>query len=171
MVSLLGCLNELLSILGPGKDAGWIPAPGAAVRLRFCRFLVDKIRESRSFARGVSPLEARPWNYLPGTKGFRQTVIAKRLFLIATAGLLWCTVSVAEPAGSFARPPTLEPDILFWTRVYTEVDTRGGLIHDSRSLGVVYEVLRFPESAGSRTQRRLVKAAKNRYKNILLALA
>ena len=171
MVSLLRCLNELLSFLGPGKDSCRIPAPGAAVRLGFCRFLVDKIRESRSFTRGVPPLEARPWKYLPGTKGFVQTVTSKRLFLLAIAGLLWCTVSVAEPAGSFARPPTLEPDILFWTRVYTEVDTRGGLIHDSSSLGVVYEVLRFPKGAGPRTQRRLVKAAKKRYKNILLALA
>ena len=100
-----------------------------------------------------------------------QTVTTKGLFLLAIAGLLWCTVGAAEPAGSFARPPALEPDILFWTRVYTEVDTRGGMIHDNSSLGVVYEVLRFPKGAGPRTQRRLVKAAKKRYKNILLALA
>jgi membrane-bound lytic murein transglycosylase D len=100
-----------------------------------------------------------------------QTVTSKRLFLFVIAGLLWCTASAAEPAGNFARPPALEPDILFWTRVYTEVDTRGGMIHDSSSLGVVYEVLRFPKGAGPRTQRRLVKAAKTRYKNILLALA
>ncbi len=95
----------------------------------------------------------------------------KRFFLLAIAGLLWCTATLAEPTGSFARPPALEPDILFWTRVYTEVDTRGGLIHDSSRLGVVYEVLRFPKGAGPRTQRRLVKSAKKRYKNILLALA
>ena len=100
-----------------------------------------------------------------------QTVTSKRLFLFVIAGLLWCTASAAEPAGNFARPPALEPDILFWTRVYTEVDTRGGMIHDSSHLGVVYEVLRFPKGAGPRTQRRLVKAAKKRYKNILLALA
>jgi membrane-bound lytic murein transglycosylase D len=100
-----------------------------------------------------------------------QTITTKRLFLIAIAGLLWCTVGAAEPAGSFARPPALEPDILFWTKVYTEVDTRGGMIHDSSHLGVVYEVVRFPKGAGPRTQRRLVKSAKKRYKNILLALA
>jgi len=73
--------------------------------------------------------------------------------------------------GQLPPAPELEPDILFWTKVYTEVDTRGGLIHDSSRLGVVYEVLRFPESAGRRTQRRLVKAAKQRYKKILLELA
>lgn len=123
------------------------------------------------FVGGEPPLDARPWKHLPGTKGFVQTVTTKRLFLIAIAGLLWCTAGAAEPAGSFARPPALEPDILFWTRVYTEVDTRGGLIHDSSHLGVVYEVLRFPKGAGPRTQRRLVKSAKKRYKNILLVLA
>jgi len=98
-------------------------------------------------------------------------VTSKRVFLTAVAGLLWCTAAVAQPSGSFPRPPGLEPDILFWTKVYTEVDTRGGLIHDSSRLGVVYEVLRFPEDAGRRTQRRLVKAAKQRYKNILRQLA
>jgi membrane-bound lytic murein transglycosylase D len=89
---------------------------------------------------------------------------------LLVGALLWCTAAAAA-AGNFQRPPELEPDILFWTRVYTEVDTRGGLIHDSSYLGIVYEVLRFPESAGPRTQRRLVKAAKQRYKTILNALA
>jgi membrane-bound lytic murein transglycosylase D len=98
-------------------------------------------------------------------------VTTKRAFAFAIAGLAWCAAAVAEPAGTFPRPPELEPDILFWTRVYTEVDTRGGLIHDSSRLGVVYEVLRFPAGAGPRTQRRLVKAAKQRYKKILSTLA
>ena len=96
----------------------------------------------------------------------------KRAIFLALAGLVWCTaVAGAQASGGFARPPALEPDILFWTRVYTEVDTRGGLIHDSSYLGVVYEVLRFPEGVGPRTQRRLVKTAKQRYKTILSALA
>jgi len=98
-------------------------------------------------------------------------VTIKRVFLIAMASLVWCSAAVAEPAGNFPRPAELEPDILFWTRVYTEVDTRGGFIHDSSHLGVVYEVLRFPEGAGRRTQRRMVKAAKQRTKSILLRLA
>ena len=95
----------------------------------------------------------------------------KRVFFIAIAGLLWCSAAVAEPTAGLARPAELEPDILFWTRVYTEVDTRGGLIHDNKYLGVVYEVLRFPAGAGRRTQSRLVKSAKQRFKNILLGLA
>ncbi len=108
---------------------------------------------------------------MTGTKGFEATVTGMRAFLLGISAILWCTVAAAEPAGTFPRPAALEPAILFWTKVYTEVDTRGGLIHDSRHLGVVYEVLRFPEGAGRRTQRRMVKAAKQRYKKILTALA
>jgi len=98
-------------------------------------------------------------------------VIAKRAILLVGAACLWCAAVAAAPAGNLPRPPELEPDIQFWTRVYTEVDTRGGLIHDSSHLGVVYEVLRFPEGAGPRTQRRLVKETKRRYKKILSLLA
>jgi membrane-bound lytic murein transglycosylase D len=98
-------------------------------------------------------------------------VTIKRALFFALAGLLWCAAAAAEPAGTFPRPPELEPDILFWTKIYTEVDTHGGLIHDSSHLGVVYEVLRFPDGASRRTQRRMVKAAKLRTKKILQRLA
>ncbi|MDH3317805.1 MAG: lytic transglycosylase, partial [Gammaproteobacteria bacterium] len=94
-----------------------------------------------------------------------------RRTVAAIVMLLFSALAGAEPAGSVPRPPALEPDIQFWIRVYTEVDTRGGFIHDSRDLGVVYEALRFPSDAGPRTQRRLVKAAKRRYKAILDTLA
>lgn len=94
-----------------------------------------------------------------------------RVFLFAMVSLMWCVAAVAEPAGNFPRPPELEPDILFWTKVYTEVDTHAGLIHDSSHLGVVYEVLKFPEGAERRTQLRMVTVAKQRNKNILLRLA
>ena len=73
----------------------------------------------------------------------------RRQILSILAGLLVCVGASAEPAGHFPRPPELELDILFWTKIYTEVDTRGGLIHDARHLGVIYEVVRFPKGAGT----------------------
>lgn len=76
-----------------------------------------------------------------------------------------------EPAAELPRPAELEPDIRFWTRVYTEVDTGGGFIHDDAHLDIVYEVLRFPENVSDRTRRKLVKQAKYRYRNILRELA
>ncbi|MGH0038098.1 MAG: LysM peptidoglycan-binding domain-containing protein [Myxococcota bacterium] len=76
-------------------------------------------------------------------------------------------------AGSehFPRPAALEPDIEFWTRVYTEVSTDAGFIHDSRDLGVVYEVVHLPKGASSRTRSRITDRAKKRIKGALLSLA
>jgi membrane-bound lytic murein transglycosylase D len=94
-----------------------------------------------------------------------------RIGLLALIASLWLATALAEPAGSFPRPPGLEPDIQFWIRTYTEVGTNGGFIHDDRHLDVIYESVRFPEGSSSRTQRRQVKEAKKRYKKILLTLA
>lgn len=38
----------------------------------------------------------------------------------------------------FPRPAALEPAIKFWTRVYTEVDTDSGFLHDAENLSVIY---------------------------------
>lgn len=46
--------------------------------------------------------------------------------------------AAAQDPADFPRPPELEPAIKFWTRVYTEVDTRSGFLHDARHLNVVY---------------------------------
>jgi len=43
----------------------------------------------------------------------------------------------------FAKPAALEPAVTFWKRVYTEVGTNGGFIHDDTRLDVVYSVLEF----------------------------
>lgn len=129
------------------------------------------IKGSHKSARNGPPVGAGPRKELPGIKRIGPAVSIQRAFLFVIASLLWCAAVSAEPAGDFPRPAALEQDVLFWTRIYTEVDTRGGLIHDSSHLGVVYEVLHFPEGAGRRTQRRMVKAAKQRTKNILLRLA
>jgi len=91
--------------------------------------------------------------------------------LLAVAALL-LTVPLASAAEELLpRPAGLEPAVRFWTRVYTEVDGRGGLIHDSVHLDVVYEVLRFPEGLSDRSRERRVEKAKRRYRTILEQLA
>ena len=37
----------------------------------------------------------------------------------------------------FPRPAELAPATLFWTRVYTNLDSASGIIHDSHKLDVV----------------------------------
>ena len=71
----------------------------------------------------------------------------------------------------FAQPPELDRDVRFWIRVYTEVTTEQGLLHDDWNLGIVYEVLRFDAGASPRERERVVTAAKARYASLLRRFA
>ena len=88
------------------------------------------------------------------------------------AGLLVLLPLLADARDTlFPRPAGLEADVGFWVRVYSEVDTRGGLLHDHRHLDVVYEVLQFPEDATAAGERALVREARQRYEALLRGLA
>ncbi len=79
--------------------------------------------------------------------------------------------TAAARSGDFPRPAGIEPQIRFWTRIYSEVDRAGGLIHDSTHMDVVYEVIRLPEGLSRRSRERHVERAKKHYETILRALA
>ena len=84
-------------------------------------------------------------------------------------------VLIAPPALSapsdFPRPAELEKDVTFWKRIYSEVGTDAGLIHDSRDLGIVYETVNIPSGLSRRARERHTDARKKHYKQILLTLA
>jgi len=84
--------------------------------------------------------------------------------------LLLGPLSAAADA-TFPRPAGLEPDIRFWTRIYSEVDTDGGLIHDSRDLRVVYEQIDFPPDLRQRTRERRIEKRKKEITAALRKLA
>ena len=86
------------------------------------------------------------------------------------APFIWTPVR-AETADAFAYPPELEPDVRFWIRVYTEVTTDQGLLHDDWYLGLVYEVLRFDPSDSPRQREHIVEQAKARYSALLRRFA
>jgi membrane-bound lytic murein transglycosylase D len=77
----------------------------------------------------------------------------------------------ATPEELFPRPPGIQPRIKLWTRVYAEVDTNGGLIHDSEQLDVVYEVIRWPKTISNAEEERRIARAKKRYADMLERLA
>jgi membrane-bound lytic murein transglycosylase D len=77
----------------------------------------------------------------------------------------------ADTSGAFAYPTELEPDVRFWIRVYTEVTTDQGLLHDDWYLGLVYEVLRFDPSDSPRQREHIVEQAKARYAALLRRFA
>jgi membrane-bound lytic murein transglycosylase D len=105
-----------------------------------------------------------------------KTLYRRSLLLLASLALLTiAAVAPAHASGSqsehFVRPAELEPDIAFWRRVYTEVTTEGGLLHDPEELSVVYEVLKFPSDIAPKSRSKRIDDAKKKYARILDRLA
>jgi len=86
------------------------------------------------------------------------------LFVLLVPAVVW-----ADEA--FVRPPSLEPDISFWRRIFAEVNSNQALLHDSRYLSVVYEVVEIPENASPTRRRRIADLSRERYRKILNKLA
>jgi len=95
---------------------------------------------------------------------------------VMTACLLLVAFSAShanpgDAADPFVHPPELERDVRFWIRVYTEVTTDGGLLHDDWNLGLVYEVLRFDPGSSPKQRERRVTEAKAHYAALLRKFA
>ncbi len=83
--------------------------------------------------------------------------------------LVLITSSALSYAENFPKPVELERDVNFWVRVYTEINTRGGFIHDSRNLSVVYSTVNL--KGGPRSNKKHIKKIKAKYASILKVLA
>jgi membrane-bound lytic murein transglycosylase D len=60
-------------------------------------------------------------------------------------------------------PPQLQRDVDFWVRVYTQVDTDSGYLHDQYDLAVVYDTLHFAPNSSPRARERVVEQARDHY--------
>ncbi|HEY5810918.1 MAG TPA: LysM peptidoglycan-binding domain-containing protein [Povalibacter sp.] len=90
------------------------------------------------------------------------------------AFLLFFGLALTGPvlaSDAFPRPAELEPDIAFWRRIYTEVGTDGGVIHDPARLEVVYEVMKFPDDISGKERSKRIEDTKKKYSRILDRLA
>ena len=90
--------------------------------------------------------------------------------LILIAAVAGAAVEDAQTSTHFPAPPGLEPEIQFWTRIYTEVDGRQGLLHDTRDLGIVYEQIELPRGASQKSRERVIERHKEKYRGILRKL-
>lgn len=80
--------------------------------------------------------------------------------------------AAAQAAGDLLpRPAALERDVQFWIRVYSEISTNEGFLHDDRNLGVVYRKLTFEPGVTARARRDAVDRERNRIKAMLRRLA
>lgn len=93
------------------------------------------------------------------------------LLALSFAALVPPSTARADVDTEFVRPEELEPDIAFWRRVYTEVTTQGGFIHDASRLDVVYEVIELDPRLAPRERSKRIDEAKKKYVRILERLA
>ena len=77
----------------------------------------------------------------------------------------WASGLAPRPqrAESIPRPEGIQPDVNFWIRVYTEVTTNEGFLHDERNLAVVYDTLKFGAGTSSRDRQRMVDERRERH--------
>jgi membrane-bound lytic murein transglycosylase D len=93
----------------------------------------------------------------------------RTVYLLTFCSFLAGTAGAQSP--EFPRPASLEPAVAFWTRVYTEVHTRSGFLHDPVNLSVVYETVEFRGNPSPAQRRRELDGETARYRRILEKLA
>src|SRR6185369_8307224 len=60
------------------------------------------------------------------------------------------------------RPDGIQTDVNFWVRVYSEVTTNEGFLHDERNLAVIYETVKFSAGSSPRDRQRYVDDRRDR---------
>jgi membrane-bound lytic murein transglycosylase D len=85
--------------------------------------------------------------------------------------LCLAALPAAADVSDFPRPAELEPDIDFWVKVFTDYRSDQGLLHDNRTLAVVYESMNMPADVSRRERNRRTDARRKHYKAILATLA
>jgi len=88
-------------------------------------------------------------------------------------GMLILGMPSRAPAAAqdMPRPPQLERDVQFWIRVYSQIDTNAGFLHDQYNLGVIYETLHFDPGLAPAERQRLVEQQRTRYAEALRRIA
>jgi membrane-bound lytic murein transglycosylase D len=89
----------------------------------------------------------------------------KRLLPLLALLFLSSTAMAAEDL--LPHPAELEPDVQFWIRVYTQISTNDGFIHDQHKLSVVYETMHFEADTPTHERARRVDAQRERIEGIL----
>src|SRR6201997_4636637 len=88
---------------------------------------------------------------------------------------LWLCALGAPPLlaseSAMPRPAALEADVQFWIRVYTQIDTNAGFLHDQYNLGTVYETLHFAPDASQSAREHEVDEHRERIAAALRRIA
>jgi membrane-bound lytic murein transglycosylase D len=96
-------------------------------------------------------------------------ILSRFLCLFLASCLLAAPTRAAEVR--LPRPPELEKDVQFWIRVYSEIPTSEGFLHDEHDLGVVYRKLKFRPDVSPTERREAVDAERRNIQAMLEHLA
>jgi membrane-bound lytic murein transglycosylase D len=91
-----------------------------------------------------------------------------RLALLGMVGLVAAPGLLAE---ELPRPAELQPAVDFWKRVYTDIDSDEGVIHDRYALERVYTTVSMPRDLLASEERHRIDEARERLETALFALA
>src|SRR5436853_2079077 len=104
-----------------------------------------------------------------GSHGLIRWPLTRRWVFAALSGLALAPALAQD--NPMPRPPLLERDVQFWIRVYTQIDTNSGLLHDQYSLSVVYGALHFATNTTPAERERQVDQAREHYGGALRRIA
>ena len=93
-----------------------------------------------------------------------------RSLLVSMFALAFARAGFAAPE-DFPKPASIEQRVEFWKRVYSEVGTDSGFLHDPDNLHLVYEKVSLPNGRWDRTGERHVDSRKHYVARVLRALA
>ena len=114
--------------------------------------------------------------------GFRVAAMGKKLIqgiffaivVLLTGVHAAASSEVLAAADPFPLYESLQINVDFWMKVYTEYGLSEGIIHDSSNLSIIYEVTQLEDEerpGAHKINRKRIKAAKEKYRNILNRLA
>ena len=102
--------------------------------------------------------------------GLRRILTGVLIALLAAASPLGAGIArAAEERIPF--PPELQPAVDFWIRVYTEISTSEGFLHDERDLSLVYRRVKFERDVAPGVRRDAVDAEREKIEAMLRRLA
>ena len=96
---------------------------------------------------------------------------------------VWFSVAIASPlsaatgrdtriaAPDFPTYPAIKPNVEFWIDIFTKFSKSQGVMHDTRNLGIIYDIINLDASEtvrANRKNKKIKKAVVKKYKNILL---
>jgi membrane-bound lytic murein transglycosylase D len=103
----------------------------------------------------------------PAGRSWRCVAACAVLLVAAMLAPAW-----AEPAdATIPRPAELERDVQFWIRVYTEVSTNEGFLHDEHHLGVIYQKVHFDPDLTQSERHEQLDGLREQYRAMLRRLA